>query len=355
MKTIKKLISTNSFHTIKDSIVSENYLFFDIETTGLSSKKHQIYCIGSACYFKKKMAVEIQQLLGESLSDERELIEIFIDLIRSDTILVSYNGSTFDIRFILERAKFYNLSVESLKKCQHIDLYKTARHLNPIFQLDSLKQISLERFFNIYREDRLSGKELISIYFTYIKTKKETYESCLLLHNFEDISGLLSLYAIIHYDSLLRITDDPFLYQIVDNAYLEIQITHDIILPKPISREYSYGTISFDNSSLTIIVPIYFGKINHYFPDIKNYYYLPEEDMVIHKSIGTYVESSKRQPASRENCFVSKESYYLKLPVKRKHPIFQLSYIDKQGIYEIDSEDIQQFRTDFIHCLFSFK
>lgn len=40
-----------------------------------------------------------------------------------------------------------------------------------------------------------------------------------------------------------------------------------------------------------------------YYPNYKDYYYLPAEDIAVHKSVGTYVDRRCRRQADALNCF----------------------------------------------------
>ena len=44
-------------------------------------------------------------------------------------------------------------------------------------------------------------------------------------------------------------------------------------------------------------------KSGHYFPDYKNYYYLPMEDLVIHKSMKSFVDTTSIIRADKNNCY----------------------------------------------------
>ena len=40
-----------------------------------------------------------------------------------------------------------------------------------------------------------------------------------------------------------------------------------------------------------------------YYLDYKNYYYLPNEDMAVHKSVAVSVDRTHREKAAPENCY----------------------------------------------------
>ena len=51
---------------------------------------------------------------------------------------------------------------------------------------------------------------------------------------------------------------------------------------------------------------IFEGEMRHFYSDYKNYYYLPKEDMAIHKSVAAYVDHEYREKCKTYNCYVRK-------------------------------------------------
>lgn len=55
--------------------------------------------------------------------------------------------------------------------------------------------------------------------------------------------------------------------------------------------------------------------LKYFYPDYQNYYYLPEEDMVIHKSIADSVDPSYRKKATKTPVIQKKqESFFPRVP-----------------------------------------
>lgn len=46
--------------------------------------------------------------------------------------------------------------------------------------------------------------------------------------------------------------------------------------------------------------------MRHFYSDYKNYYYLPKEDMAIHKSVAAYVDHEYRENARRTTAMCAK-------------------------------------------------
>ena len=70
----------------------------------------------------------------------------------------------------------------------------------------------------------------------------------------------------------------------------------------------------------------------------KDYYYLPDEDRAIHKSIATYVDRAHRVQANAKNCYAWKCAIFLPQYEKRITPTFCIEAKDKKSYFEL-SED----------------
>ena len=76
-----------------------NTIFFDIETTGLSSKNSMIYLLGYIIFNGENW--ELNQLFCEKAEDEIALILTFNKVLKRGNVLnlVHYNGDSFDSTF----------------------------------------------------------------------------------------------------------------------------------------------------------------------------------------------------------------------------------------------------------------
>ena len=74
-----------------------------------------------------------------------------------------------------------------------------------------------------------------------------------------------------------------------------------------------------DSSILIISLPYIEETLKHFFKDYRNYYYLPEEDRAVHKSVGCYVERKYRRAAKASTCYIKKAGIFLPIPKTQKH------------------------------------
>ncbi|MDE7206671.1 MAG: hypothetical protein K2N90_05860, partial [Lachnospiraceae bacterium] len=70
----------------------------------------------------------------------------------------------------------------------------------------------------------------------------------------------------------------------------------------------------------------------------KDYYYLPKEDIAIHKSVAAFVDKNYREQAKASNCYTRKVSSYLPQWDVVFTPFFKRSYEDKELFFELTNE-----------------
>lgn len=68
------------------------------------------------------------------------------------------------------------------------------------------------------------------------------------------------------------------------------------------------------------------GCLKYFYPDYKDYYYLPFEDTAVHKSVGEYVDRSARKKATARTCYTKKEGVFLPQFGPFKEPSFREDY-----------------------------
>lgn len=102
----RKNIMKTFFHQITidhPDLIMQDALFIDIETTGLSSQKHFIYCIGTA--YRSGDQLSILQWIAENRSEETNVLNAFLQLLHKQHFktILTFNGRTFDLPFIEKR------------------------------------------------------------------------------------------------------------------------------------------------------------------------------------------------------------------------------------------------------------
>lgn len=362
MKTITQTIDIN----INNQLCIKDNLFFDIETTGFSRTGCFCYLIGVS--FTDGRHFTVIQWLAEGASDEPLLIHKFCELAENFSSIIHFNGDNFDIPFLTKRAAIHNIPL-NLDNMRSIDLFKHAKGLKSILRLESYNQTSVEHFLGIHRNDTYTGGELIKVYKEYIKNdqlpaKHTESEKLLLLHNFEDICGLIKISSIVSYNNIINkhisykdIEYTPA-YDIADEAkqsdnisstaYITLSFSLPEELPVSVLLKDEYYVLRAEHSTLKLRLPVITGILKYFYPNYKDYYYLPYEDTAMHKSIAAYVDSECRIKATKETCYTKKHGTFIMIPsYSGDMTVFKKDYNDKNVYLILDPESTDKTVSDY--------
>ena len=133
----------------------EDYILFDIETTGLNRTKDFMYMFG-ICEKKGKDLIHSQYYI-EDEAEEKELILKVKELLNSKKV-ISYNGDRFDFPFIRKKMEKYNITKFDF---ENIDIYRQFQKLNFFLDEPSLKAISLGKRLGFDVHELVVGRDLI--------------------------------------------------------------------------------------------------------------------------------------------------------------------------------------------------
>lgn len=326
----------------------EKPLFLDIETTGLSSDRARVYLIG--CLFPHtEECWGFRQWLTESPKEERPLLERVIAFCRDFSCLIHFNGSRFDLPFLHKRSEKLGLT-DAFLTMDGLDLYQKIKACKNLCGLPNVKQKSVEEFLNIERDDRFGGGELIPVYQQFVKTGNPKLLRLLLLHNEEDVTGMLQLLPMLCYSDLLCGAFASGIPTVEEEAGAELFLRFplDLPLPRPVSfsREGWYGIARQD--SIRLKIPVHTGEYRYYFPNYKDYYYLPAEDTAVHKSVAVYVDPSFRVKAKPETCYTKKSGRFLPLPDHCPPPPGRPAFSEmREGPSYVEYQESLLTETDF--------
>ena len=292
-------------------------LFLDIETTGFQRTSTYLTIIGLA--WMEHGQIIIEQWLNETGRQEEPLLllelERFLKEQKRIQNLLHYNGTTFDLPYLKSKYEQFHLPT-SLPELDSLDLYHLAKKYRTLLSLEGLKQKNLEECFGLFREDKLSGQELIDVYLEGIHSKDRQLLNAYLLHNKEDMEGMVFLQNLI---KLNQIIEGNFIIEqweeTKDGSSLSIKLAGDFYLYHSISVSYKQIHFSFRKNSIEIRLPIQHMEARYYYENYKDYYYLPAEDCAMHKSVAAYVEKEYRIKATKETCYTKKTAAFLPLPL----------------------------------------
>ena len=318
----------------------ENTLFFDIECTGLSPRKSFIYLIGYAVRLGNK--ITITQLLANNEAEEIEILEEFERILGKYDNLLGFNSTRFDEAYIVERCRKYKLNT-TIKSKRHTDMYLTTTKAKCLLDLPNYRQKTIEEFLGLHRDDKYNGGELIPVYQHYSLTGDEEAKKLILLHNYEDIKGMIFISDILCYADLTG-SDLRYVRHEADKEKLRFVVEFDFSIPSSINKIREYGMYIIKENRIYVTLNLFKGSLFTFLPDHKNYYYLINEDIIVPKSIGESIDKNCRRPAQRRDCKVAAEGNFLRLPdrldIGTSIRTFRPSYESKESYISV--EDIKE-------------
>lgn len=329
----------------------ERILFLDIETTGFTARSSHLYLIGCA-YYREEQWHTIQWM-AENYEQEVSVLKAFFEFAKPFQYLAHFNGNNFDLPYLLKKCEQFSLPF-TLEPFQGLDLYKRIAPYKYFLKLPNCKQKTLEQFLGIDRKDIFTGGELIGIYQDYVKNPSEFAENSLLLHNADDIRGMLEILPMLVYYDLFN---EPLKAKKVQaNSYkdvngnkrkeLLITVALERELPQPVSAAASDCYFRGEGSEVCIKVPIYEEELKYFYANYHDYYYLPAEDVALHKSVASFVDKNHRIQASAANCYTRKFSEYLPQWSILFEPFFKRDYKSRELFFEL-TDDLKKDRQAF--------
>lgn len=344
MKNQKYIISATALTYPIDKLgKKEDLLFLDIETTGLSPNTSVIYLIG-CCYYRNSQWI-CEQFFATNPSEECEILTAFLDVMKKYPILIHFNGNQFDLPFIKKRCDALSIPCDFDKACG-IDIYKRIFPYRFFLKLSNCKQKTLESFLGINRDDKYQGGELIAVYHEYCQSHDAEALSLLLLHNHDDIEGMLMLLPVLTYTDLF--SEHIKVKKVQCNSYKDVNdvkkkellltLSFSISIPKPISFQANDCYFSAKDNNGLLKIPVYQEELQYFYENYHDYYYLPEEDMAVHKSVSTYVDHSFREQATKATCYTRKYSSYLPQWDHLFEPFFKREFKSTNLFFELTEE-----------------
>lgn len=342
-------------------------LFFDIETTGFSSKNTICYLIGVV--FHHGNLWQYTQWFARTPKEEPEILNAFLSFLKEFQYLIHFNGDGFDLPYLAGRFRQLGIS-GSFEGIKSIDLFKHAKAVKNLLKLENYKQKTLESFLGLPRTDAFSGGDLIPVYQQYaantlLNNDTHCAPECLLLHNHDDICSLPRLSMLLGYSAIAVPSFDCRQIQIQDTTdYSGVPVKDALFtlqLPSALPVPVSYGKEPFYlkafDDTLKLRVRMHTGELKYFYPNYRDYYYLPKEDRSIHKSVAFYVDKNFRTQAKAANCYSKKTGMFLPQMTETETPYFKIDYHDTITYFEAeeaffnDKHRVKAYLSDVISWL----
>lgn len=360
MKNIRKNNILTKSH--KNIVIPAFTLFLDIETTGFSGSGSRLYLIGTAYMKNGKLIGE--QFFAETPKEESQLLAALDNLLMQFDTVITFYGNHFDLPFLEKCKKRLNLPSVN-HNIHYVDLYETAGTYRHIFGLENYKLKTLERFLGIRRDEPYDPAELTKIYETYVRQPQEDLLHLLLTHNLNDILGMIRLLSLSAFDSFFNGGFTPVectleSFRKMDGSAgkeLSVSCRIDTALPAAVSCKNDCFYLHAEKNSACLRIPLLESTLKYFYPDYRNYYYLPDEDMAIHKSVAFYVDASHREKAKAANCYGKKTGMFLPqyeeviTPALSAHYKAPLLYFEWKDTFEKDLMLIKRYCMHILQIL----
>jgi DNA polymerase III epsilon subunit-like protein len=179
----------------EDPLWWRHVVFFDIETTGLSGGAGTLAFLAGCGWFDDEGFV-VRQFFLASPAGERALLAALGEVLEHASLLVSYNGRTFDVPFMETRWAFHRSSAPT-DDVPHFDMLPLARRLwrrRDDGEETGCSLTTLERaVLGFHRHRDVSGFEIPARYFQFLRTGDVTLVEPVLEHNRHDLISLAGL------------------------------------------------------------------------------------------------------------------------------------------------------------------
>ena len=166
-----------------------SFVFMDLETTGFSSTP--LFLAGTA--FLDDGIIRCVQILARDYSEEKAVIGALDGILARHDFCVTFNGKSFDMPYLRERAKYHK--VELVSAPEQFDLLHAARrkwkHSLPDCRLVTLERHILGR----RRIGDVPGWEVPCIYHEFVHTKDARRIRGVLRHNLVDVLSMAELFV----------------------------------------------------------------------------------------------------------------------------------------------------------------
>ncbi|MCD8118640.1 MAG: ribonuclease H-like domain-containing protein [Lachnospiraceae bacterium] len=379
------------------------------------------------------MSWTVLQWLCERRSEEQELLCLFFERLKGYRLLMHFNGTTFDLPFIRQRALKYknhfpgfgirrteaeqsefagdkksminrnpdgkteNRETENDSEIVQytpfddlisVDMFRIFSPLASFLGLPNKKQKSFEAFLGIDREDEMSGGDLIPVYCEYETTGDERLEHYLMIHNHEDMKGMLRLTKLFAYRSLREGDFQVESFSLHEDRDFSGRTIHELTaklrLDAPIEKRFVWRADGFyfeargmtqdtqtacamedgteragsgrtnvtagitavterttetDDRSATAVIRLEEGVMKHFFSNYRDYDYLIKEDMAVYRTVGDLVDPSLRKRATAETCYMKRDGLFLGVGADYAAPLFRRTYKSKD-VYVLAGETL---------------
>jgi uncharacterized protein len=164
-----------------------SYLFLDLETLGFFSRPVILFGFARV----ENLQLVVHQLLVRGMDEELPALCQTTKNIRENAVVITYNGKTFDLPYLVSRSAYYGEEME--KPCHHIDLlHASRRHAGHLIK--DCRLSTIERYLlGTSRSHDLPGSMVPEFYEKYLQSGNPGPLVPIVEHNLEDVVSLSKL------------------------------------------------------------------------------------------------------------------------------------------------------------------
>lgn len=274
-------------------------VFYDIETTGLSRNSTFLYLIGAVIY--EDGSWQLCQWMAENPKEEAAVLKSFAAVLKNCSCMISYNGDHFDKPYLEARYVHHELP-SPFEGIESLDLYLYLKPLKKLLKLSQMKQPSMEEFLGIQNRIYSDGKECISLYKSFLKTRDACMADTVMGHNLEDVLGLGQIHLMLGYLSLYH-GDYEVTQSVLDDCHLIMTLSLPCSLPAVFSNGNNDFYITGEEREVRLIIKSCDGRFRQYYSNYKDYDYLPKEDTAVPKALSACMDKKLRRSATKDTCY----------------------------------------------------
>ncbi len=195
---VHKVLAPVSLFLKGKQVKTEDLLFYDLETTGLSTGAGVVAFLAG---FGKitEGSLTVKQYFLSDFPGEIEFLQAVLTELKPGTVLVSYNGRTFDRHLLESRFLMNGMRFPDIPE---IDLLYAARRLWKEHLPDCTLSTVERRILGIQRTGDIPGRDIPDVYFSFLRLRKSAFLEKVFYHHRKDIVSLALLVQ--HIDGLLR-------------------------------------------------------------------------------------------------------------------------------------------------------
>jgi hypothetical protein len=169
-------------------------LFLDTETTGLSGGTGTVaFLVGLAWWDRGgDRALVLEQFLVRALGEEAPMLERLRERIEGASMLVTFNGKSFDMPLL--RTRFVMTRLASPVEPPHLDLLHVARRIHGRRTRDGCRLVAIERdVLGFERVDDVPSCEVSARYMHFLRTGDASALLGVVEHNAWDVVSMAAL------------------------------------------------------------------------------------------------------------------------------------------------------------------